>query len=234
MYIATILIIHLSIRDKKVVLKLNILSFWSVWGCSVFSYLHHVALRPPTRAMRFDDFLKVATLGFKCPSRMYDLYTLIKYSIDIFVIGISLCRGGGGVHYIAGEDVRKRHRARKLQCSPGRVKWPIQRQTTLKIYYLQQPTTNYGMIHTESVFWGWMWIEALRWTLPYILNAVCSTQDLNRYEQMIQFDTFPFQKHQVIRQQHSSLSSVTKVPHCEYKKTTTETASSVKRKYFCE
>lgn len=26
---------------------------------------------------------------------MYDLYTLIKYSIDIFVIGISLCRGGG-------------------------------------------------------------------------------------------------------------------------------------------
>lgn len=96
MYIATILIIHLSIRDKKVVLKLNILSFWSVWGCSVFSYLHHVALRPPTRAMRFDDFLKVATLGFKCPSRIYDLYTLIKYSIDIFVIGISLCRGGGG------------------------------------------------------------------------------------------------------------------------------------------
>lgn len=61
----------------------------------MFSYLHHVALRPPTRAMRFDDFLKVATLGFKCPSRMYDLYTLIKYSIDIFVIGISLCRGGG-------------------------------------------------------------------------------------------------------------------------------------------
>lgn len=56
--------------------------------------------------MRFDDFAKVATLRFKCPSRIYDLYTLIKYSIDIFVKGVSLCRGGG-VHYIAGEDVRK-------------------------------------------------------------------------------------------------------------------------------
>ena len=88
----------------------------------------------------------------------------------------------------------KRHRARKLQCSPGRVEWPIQRQTTLKIYYVQQLTTNDGMIHMESVFWGWMWIEALRWTLPYILDAVCSTQHLNRYEQMIQFHTFPFEK----------------------------------------
>lgn len=60
----------------------------------MFSYLHHVALRPPTCAMRFDDFSKVAMLGFKCPSRICDLYTLIKYSIDISVIGISLCRGG--------------------------------------------------------------------------------------------------------------------------------------------
>lgn len=58
---------------------------------------------------------------------------------------------------------------------------------------------------------------------------------VHRCEQMIQFHTFPFQKHQVIHQQYFSLSSVTKIPHCESK--TTETTSvfvSVTKKYYCE